>query len=224
MLRLFSDLAGNDYGLYYPRDGGRPFAVYHDHEEYMLVPLTSNLDEFFGDPDSWAVDNPSNERTWWESPTKGWRRLFVNPETSRPPELEVLKPMHLHYRHLEKSAMAGWKRGIFARLFRRWGAYNPKLEPMRNHFRCAGHFEDWRRWLSAAEEFAWTGAGREALLAFDNAHAVKHTAPFWDLLPGSTDLELFRRGWPILKKFGDAFDRAMGSAQVRRARRRLKEK
>ena len=52
---------------------------------------------------------------------------------------------------------------------------------------------------------------------------MKHNVPFWDLLPASTDVELFRRGWPILKKFGDAFDCAMGASQLGRARRLVKD-
>lgn len=219
VLPVFTMPSGDFLGLFFPRQGGSPFLVDFQHEQSVITPLTSDLGQAFADPDRYSPDNPFGKQGAPRGDDSAWRSLKIDPDGAGVPELELLKPMSLHYRDLESR-----NEDLFRRLSKRFDSGEPRAKLIREHFRAASDLHDRKRWIALSDGLVRLEHWGDAIQALDNCHTILFIHPHY----GSGA----RKGEPswknvavvlekllaIAKAHGDTFDRVAVEHQLGRAR------
>ena len=224
---------GDLFGIHVPREGARPFIAFFAHEESRIIPITSDLDAFFLNPDRFSPDSPSwKRRNWFPiGSDRAWRRLRVDPRAGEP-ERELLKPLFLHdveIGHDPDSFLCSKEPPdrTVAKLLARFPAGSDGVSrAIARRFRTVPDLRDRRRWLSLAIDLTRLRRPVDALRALENGIFVHSLYP-WNGEPGrkgSIDrlwkniLEFYETMGPLARAHGDAFDRASIPRLIRFAR------
>lgn len=218
VLPVFRMSSGDFVGLFFPRQGGPPFLVRFQHEESSIVALASDLRRAFADPDRFSPDNPFNKQGAPAVDDDAWRSLKIQPDTASVPELELLKPMSLHYRDLESDS-----EDLFRRLSRRFGSGDVRAELIRGQFRAAADLHDMQRWIAVSDGLAGLAHQRDAIQALDNCHTILFIHPHYGSgakkgEPSWTSVAVvLERLLAIARTHGDTFDRVAVAHQLQLA-------
>ncbi|MEO0249988.1 MAG: SMI1/KNR4 family protein [candidate division WOR-3 bacterium] len=174
VLPVFIMKNGDHLGLFYPRQGGDPFLVWYDHEAGAIKALTSDLDWAIANPDRFLPDSPINRQGIKAVNDSAWRSLIIDVDRAGIAELELLKPMSLHYRVLESNC-----EDHFRKLFKRFGSIDPRAKAIRELFKAPEDLHDRKRWYALSDSLARLEYWRDAIQALDNCHTILFIHPHY---------------------------------------------
>ena len=222
-LPLFGISCGDSLGLYCPR-GHEPFVAGFDHEESILIPISTDADGLFRNPDEFCFNDPADPMRSFRKNHKVRASLSIKAGAGKP-ELELLKPFALHYRALERCDP-----DLFGRLIKRFRSEALPGRLIREAFGDVTSLHDRRRWLRLASRLAREGFSRNAIEALENCHVLHFIYPFYGepyrKNPSPTwskVLEVLEQLHPLVEEYGDEFDRATTAHKLKLAKQWAKK-
>jgi hypothetical protein len=216
VLPVFTMPSGDFLGLFFPREGGSPFLVDFQHEQSVITPLTSDLGQAFADPDRFSRDNPFSKQSVPWADDSAWSSLRIDADGANATELELLKPMSLHYRDLESNS-----EHLFRNLSKRFGSEDPRAKLIREHFKASPDLHDRKRWVALSDGLIRLERWRDAIQALDNCHTILFIHPHYG--SGATRGDpswknvavVLEKLLAIARSHGDTFDRVAMEHQLK---------
>ena len=215
ILPLFFSMGDDCLGLYFPREGGDPFAVFCFPGE-TIFPVTADFTRLFKDPEhfsDWDIDTDEHKEVPRDK-SGPWERWMIDPNASETPELEFMKPFVLQEDWGSEEAER--KLGD---LWSRFGTDDPISCAIAECLPDLRQTLSVEQWMRLSEKLLKIDQPREAIRSLENGLVLCSASPQYGF-PGVAESKVMKKSdqarqkmWKRLRKLlvehGDRFDQTV---------------